>query len=60
MKVILFKFSEAAFNRLNFHSLLFKYKELSIRMNECDHRIMQQRERPEKFGPEFFRFFSLR
>jgi len=27
LKVILFKFSEAAFNRLNFHSLLFKYKE---------------------------------
>ena len=61
LKLILFKFSEAAFNRLNFHSLLFKYKEYQYElMNECDHLIKQRRERPQKFGPEFFRFFSLR
>ena len=43
---------------------IFHVFELRIRMNEFDHRsflslLKQQRERPEKFRPEFVMPFSL-
>lgn len=58
LKVILFKFSEAAFNRLNFHSLLFKYKEYQYEwMNECDHLIKQRRGKASKIRAWIFQVF---